>query len=157
MIALLSDILLKALFTPETPINEDHKPKYIHLLGYAASVYEVFEEVNLSYSLSYSWNYFNRFSLHSKNDRTRNKNSTILELNWWVPWPPRYRRPCGTHAKKITKLFMYTSSQGVRVSVHNDELKSTIQAIERSQVICSSEVGSAQLTHDIGVLYQCIR
>jgi len=84
------DILLRALFTPETPINEDHKPKYIHLLGYAASVYEVMDE-------------------------------------------------------------------GIRVSVHQDELKSTVQAIERTQVICASEVGSIQLTHDIGVLYQCIR
>ena len=47
--------------------------------------------------------------------------------------------------------------QGIRVSVHKDELKSTIQAIERSQAICSNDVGSHQLTVDIGVLYQCIR
>lgn len=84
------DILLTALFTPDTPINEDHKPKYIHLLGYATSVYEMMDE-------------------------------------------------------------------GIRASVHLDELKATISAIERAQGICCNEIGSLQLTHDIGILYTCIR
>ena len=43
------------------------------------------------------------------------------------------------------------------MSVHKDELKLSIQAIERAQVICCNDVGSLQLTVDIGVLYQCIR
>jgi len=84
------DMLLTCLFIPESPINEEHKPKYVYLLGYAASVYEMMDE-------------------------------------------------------------------GIRASVHKDELKQTIEAIESSQVICSNDVGSLQLTVDIGVLYQCVR
>lgn len=44
-----SDLLTSALFTPEASISADHKPKYIYLLAYAASVYETWDEV-LKYS-----------------------------------------------------------------------------------------------------------
>ena len=90
MIALLSDILLKALFTPETPINEDHKPKYIQLLGYAASVYEVFEEVKLSYSSLFGGNFFmDGFSLPSK----KNKGQKIIKDKWILELYPSLIAP----------------------------------------------------------------
>lgn len=38
------DLLLSALFNPASKINPEHKPKYIYLLAYAASVYETFKK-----------------------------------------------------------------------------------------------------------------
>lgn len=35
------ELLVDALFKPGVKLNPDHKPKYIHLLAYAASVYEI--------------------------------------------------------------------------------------------------------------------
>ncbi|XP_044268855.1 negative elongation factor D [Tribolium madens] len=35
------ELLVDALFKPGVKLNPDHKPKYIHLLAYAASVYEM--------------------------------------------------------------------------------------------------------------------
>lgn len=35
------ELLVDALFKPGVKLNPDHKPKYIHLLAYAASVSEV--------------------------------------------------------------------------------------------------------------------
>ncbi|XP_014233626.1 negative elongation factor D [Trichogramma pretiosum] len=37
----LLELLIDALFKPGVKINPDYKPKYIHLLAYAASVYEI--------------------------------------------------------------------------------------------------------------------
>jgi len=38
------DLLLNALFNPSSKINPEHKPKYIYLLAYAASVYETYKK-----------------------------------------------------------------------------------------------------------------
>lgn len=38
------DLLLSALFNPASRINPEHKPKYIYLLAYAASVYETYKK-----------------------------------------------------------------------------------------------------------------
>ena len=35
------ELLVDALFKPGVKLNPDHKPKYIHLLAYAASVFEI--------------------------------------------------------------------------------------------------------------------
>lgn len=35
------ELLVDALFKPGIKLNPDHKPKYIYLLAYAASVYEI--------------------------------------------------------------------------------------------------------------------
>lgn len=37
---LVAELLVDALFKPGVKLNPDHKPKYIHLLAYAASVSE---------------------------------------------------------------------------------------------------------------------
>lgn len=91
-IPVLLDLLTSALFTPEASISADHKPKYIYLLAYAASVYETWDE-------------------------------------------------------------------GRCEAVYKEELKPTIQAIERVHKICCNDIGSSslQLTADVGVLYQCVR
>src|SRR5688572_10660040 len=38
------DLLLSALFKPSSKLNPEHKPKYIYLLAYASSVYEMFKK-----------------------------------------------------------------------------------------------------------------
>ncbi|XP_076370703.1 negative elongation factor complex member TH1 isoform X2 [Tachypleus tridentatus] len=38
------DLLMDSLFKPGTKLNPDHKPKYIYLLAYAASVYETYKK-----------------------------------------------------------------------------------------------------------------
>lgn len=38
---MIVELLVDALFKPGVKLNPDHKPKYIHLLAYAASVYEI--------------------------------------------------------------------------------------------------------------------
>ena len=43
-----SDLLVTALFTPNSSIPQDHLPKYTYLLGYAVSVFEQWEEVSCS-------------------------------------------------------------------------------------------------------------
>ncbi|UYV67725.1 NELFCD [Cordylochernes scorpioides] len=86
----LLDLLLDALFKPGYKINPDHKPKYIFLLAYAASVYEI----------------------HKK---------------------------------------------GVRKTLNKDDLKPTIQAIEKVHIICNEKKGSSELLTELNTLFQCIR
>ena len=38
--ALPSELLVQAFFKPGSAINRDHKEKYLHILAYAASVYD---------------------------------------------------------------------------------------------------------------------
>ncbi|RWS31801.1 negative elongation factor C/D-like protein, partial [Leptotrombidium deliense] len=45
------DLLLTALFKPGSKLHSEHKPKYIYLLAYAASVYETYKK-NVRKSLS---------------------------------------------------------------------------------------------------------
>jgi negative elongation factor C/D len=43
----LSDLLLNSLFKPGYTPHSDHKHKYVYLLAYAASVHEIWGEVNI--------------------------------------------------------------------------------------------------------------
>ncbi|XP_033222930.1 negative elongation factor D [Belonocnema kinseyi] len=85
------ELLVDALFKPGVKVNQEHKPKYIYLLAYAASVCEV---------------------------------------------PPKKLTP-----RKINK----------------DELKTTIQAIEKVHNICNNNKGSTELIAELTTIYQCIR
>lgn len=84
------DLLVDILFKPGTKLNPEHKPKYIHLLAYAASVYE-------------------------------------------------------SHKK------------GIRKTLNKDELKPTIQAVEKVHTVCNEKQGSTELVAEVNTLYQCIR
>lgn len=86
------ELLVDSLFKPGVKLNPEHKPKYIYLLAYSASVCEL---------------------------------------------PPR---------KGMT-----------RKTVNKDELKATIQAIEKVHDVCNINKGSAELISELNVIYQCIR
>uniref|UniRef100_T1J261 Negative elongation factor D n=1 Tax=Strigamia maritima TaxID=126957 RepID=T1J261_STRMM len=87
---LFLNLLVESLFKPGAKLNPEHKPKYIFLLAYAASVHEI----------------------HKK---------------------------------------------GVRKQLNKDELKATLQAIEKVHTICNECKGSSELVAEVGTLYQCIR
>jgi len=80
------ELLVDCLFKPGIKLNPEHKSKYIYLLAYASSVYEV-------------------------NKKSLNK----------------------------------------------DELKMTMQAIEKVHTICSTTKGSSELIAELNTLYHCIR
>ena len=68
------------------------------------------------------------------------------------------------HKSKYTYILGYSTSvyenwkNGVRISVCKDELKGTVQAIDRVHSVCSREIGGTlQLSSEVGMLYQCIR
>lgn len=84
------ELLIETLFKPGNRINPEHKPKYIYLLAYAASVNETYKK-------------------------------------------------------------------GIRKNVNKDELKPTVQALEKTQALCSENKGSSELIADISTLFQCIR
>ena len=42
----VSELLIDALFKPLSRVNPEHKPKYIFVLSYAASVTEVYKKVS---------------------------------------------------------------------------------------------------------------
>lgn len=84
------DMLIEALFRPGNRINSEHKPKYIYLLAYAASVNETYKK-------------------------------------------------------------------SIRKNVNKDELKPTVQALEKTQGLCSENKGSSELIADISILFQSIR
>lgn len=88
------ELLVDSLFKPGIKLNPEHKPKYIYLLAYAASVCEV------------------------------------------------------SSGKK---------GQPARKTLNKDELKATIQAIEKVHSICNINKGSAELIAELSTLYQCIR
>ncbi|GFG31023.1 hypothetical protein Cfor_04400 [Coptotermes formosanus] len=88
------ELLVDSLFKPGIKLNPEHKPKYIYLLAYAASVCEV------------------------------------------------------SSGKK---------GQSARKTLNKDELKATIQAIEKVHSICNINKGSAELIAELSTLYQCIR
>ncbi|XP_043478118.1 negative elongation factor D [Leptopilina heterotoma] len=87
----LLELLIDALFKPGVKVNQEHKPKYIYLLAYAASV-------------------------------------------------------CETPAKKSNPR-----------KINKDELKTTIQAIEKVHNICNNNKGSTELIAELTTIYQCIR
>lgn len=82
----LTEMLVDSLFKPGVKLNPEHKSKYIYLLAYAASVFEV--------------------------------------------------------GKK---------------SLNKEELKATMQAVEKVHTICSTTKGSTELIAELGTLYHCIR
>ncbi|GLH09589.1 hypothetical protein R5R35_004636 [Gryllus longicercus] len=86
------ELLVDSLFKPGVKLNPEHKPKYIYLLAYAASV-------------------------------------------------------CETAARKGQ----------TRKTVNKEELKPTIQAIEKVHDICNINKGSTELIAELSILYQCIR
>ncbi|XP_069686976.1 negative elongation factor D isoform X1 [Periplaneta americana] len=88
------ELLVDSLFKPGVKLNPEHKPKYIYLLAYAASVCEV------------------------------------------------------SSGKK---------GQTARKTLNKDELKATIQAIEKVHSICNINKGSTELIAELSTLYQCIR
>ncbi|KAJ8897124.1 hypothetical protein PR048_002470 [Dryococelus australis] len=85
------ELLVDALFKPGVKLNPEHKPKYMYLLAYAASVYEN----------------------PGKKGQTR--------------------------------------------TLNKDELKQTIQAVEKVHTICNVNKGSTELLAELSTLYQCIR
>jgi negative elongation factor C/D len=92
LIIIISELLVDALFKPGVKLNPEHKPKYIYLLAYTASV----------------------------SDTCNRK---------------------GPAKRQIVK----------------DELKSTMQAVEKVHTICNLEKGSTELTAELSTLYHCIR
>lgn len=40
------ELLIDALFKPSSRVNPEHKPKYVFVLSYAASVTEVYKKVS---------------------------------------------------------------------------------------------------------------
>lgn len=91
-IPLFLELLTDSLFKPGVKLNPEHKPKYIYLLAYASSVYEV-----------------------STGKKTKQK------------------------------------------SFNKDDLKTTIQAIEKVHSICNSSKSSNELIAEITTLFHCIR
>lgn len=83
------ELLIDALFKPGSKLNPEHKSKYVYLLAYASSVYEIWK-------------------------------------------------------------------RNARVSVKQDELKPTIQAIDKVHQICYSK-GTNEIVTELQGLYQCIR
>jgi len=47
--------------------------------------------------------------------------------------------------------------QGQRKAINKDELKATIQAIERAHNLCSENKGSSELIADVGTLFSCLK
>lgn len=84
------ELFMDPLFKPGCKINPEHKPKYIYILAYAASVFET------------------------------------------------YRK-------------------GVRKNINKDELRPTMQAIEKVHVIAIENKNSSELIADVQTLFQCIK
>lgn len=68
------------------------------------------------------------------------------------------------HKSKYIHLLAYAASvcetvskKGQQRSINKDELKSTIQAIEKVNAICNVNLGSTELIAELSTLYNCIR
>ena len=67
------------------------------------------------------------------------------------------------HKSKYIFLLAYAASvhetfkNNVRRSLNKDELKPTIQAVEKVHNVCSSNNGSNELISEAASLYQCVR
>jgi len=84
------ELLIASLFRPGNKVNPDHRPKYVYLLAYAASVCENFR-------------------------------------------------------------------RGQRGSLNQEELRPTVQALERVHTITSMSKSTLEITSELNALYQCIR
>lgn len=60
------------------------------------------------------------------------------------------------YAASVCEVFSKKGGQGKR-TVNKDELKSTIQAIEKVNAICIVNLGSTELIAELQTLYNCIR
>lgn len=58
----VAELLIDALFKPSSRVNPEHKPKYIFVLSYAASVTEVFKKVKFEMEMKRSTV---KFHIHS--------------------------------------------------------------------------------------------
>lgn len=67
------------------------------------------------------------------------------------------------HKPKYVYLLAYASCvvetwrKGQRKAINKDELKATIQAIERAHNLCSENKGSSELVADVGTLFGCLK
>lgn len=68
------------------------------------------------------------------------------------------------HKSKYIYLLAYSASvyetsnkKGTQRKINKDDLKSTIQAIEKVHTICITIKGSTELIAEINTLYQCIK
>lgn len=68
------------------------------------------------------------------------------------------------HKSKYINLLAYAASvcetpakKGSQRKINRDELKTTIQAIEKVHNICNVNKGSTELIAELNTLYQCIR
>ncbi|KAF0290053.1 Negative elongation factor D [Amphibalanus amphitrite] len=67
------------------------------------------------------------------------------------------------HRPKYTYLLAYAASvceqwrRGQRSSLNQDELRATIQALERVHGICTNSKGALEILSELNALYQCIR
>jgi len=67
------------------------------------------------------------------------------------------------HKSKYIFLLAYASSvaetykKSQRKSINKDELKATVEAVEKVHEICRENKGSSELISDVGTLYRCIR
>ncbi|XP_041375762.1 negative elongation factor D-like isoform X1 [Gigantopelta aegis] len=67
------------------------------------------------------------------------------------------------HKHKYTNLLAYAASvidiykKGGRKSVDRNELKPTVQALEKTQSLCSEGKGASELIADVATLFTCLR
>jgi negative elongation factor C/D len=67
------------------------------------------------------------------------------------------------HKPKYLYIVSYASSvaeiwkKGVRKSINRDELKTTMQALEKTHNLCSDDKGYTELLADVGTLFQCVK
>ena len=54
-------------------------------------------------------------------------------------------------------LLVFLSLQGNRKSIHKDELKTTMMAVEKAHTLCLENKGSSELIADIGALFGCLK
>src|SRR6218665_2452857 len=59
------DLLIDALFKPGLKLNPEHKPKYLYIISYAASVVEVWKKVQRSFASPSS--FIQAWDWHCKN------------------------------------------------------------------------------------------
>ncbi|XP_050395724.1 negative elongation factor D [Patella vulgata] len=75
--------------------------------------------------------------------------------------PPSRVNP--DHKSKYMYLLAYAASvvdilkKGGRKSVNKEELKPTIQALEKTQSLCTENKASSELIADVGTLFQCLK
>ncbi|XP_064599061.1 negative elongation factor D-like [Liolophura sinensis] len=87
---------------------------------------------------------------------------TFLDLLIECLFKPNFRiNP--EHKSKYMFILSYASSiaevykKGVRKSINKEDLKATVQSVEKAHTLCSVSKGSSELMTEIGALFQCIK